>query len=120
MAAGDLSAQDEILQVLFWMRGEGLGEAAPAEAINRMVRLAEPELERVLDQLRARGLVEVLPAAGGPVRYGLTPAGVEEGRKRFADEFTPYLGKESHLECSDPSCDCHQPGWAGDCVTATR
>jgi hypothetical protein len=39
---------------------------------------------------------------------------------RFLDEFSPYLGKESHLECGDADCDCHAPDWDGICHTAER
>jgi len=48
-----------------------------------------PMLRRVLDWIWAEAL---------------------EGRRRFLDEFAPFLGRESHAECGDPECECHTSG----------
>ena len=34
-----------------------------------------------------------------PMRYRLTVLGVQEGRRRFLDEFEPYLARHAHGEC---------------------
>lgn len=49
--------QDGILQILYWMRGEGLGEDVAPEVINRLLRLDPAELGAALDRLVERGLV---------------------------------------------------------------
>jgi hypothetical protein len=38
---------------------------------------------------------------------------MREGRRRFLDEFEPYLAKHGHGECGSADCDCHTGG--GDC-----
>ncbi len=105
-------AQDEILQVLYWMRGEGLGDAVPREQFARLLQVEASDLTVALERLTERGLVE--QTDGG--QWRLTPRGDPEGARRFREEFSPFLGKESHLSCTDPNCDCHASQSAADCV----
>jgi hypothetical protein len=114
MTDKDLRWQDEILQLLYWMRGEKLGTDVTAEQLNRFLGLESFQLEKTLQQLATLGLVWLIDRAGENC-FKLTPRGVEEGQRRFHDEFSSYLGKESHLECGDPNCDCHSPDWDGVC-----
>lgn len=108
-----LGAQDEVLQVMYWLRGEGLATEVAAADIGRFVGLPELELESILERLSSLALVQRLP--GGPVpRYGLTSQGVSEGGRRFADEFAG-MTKPGHGECGDPECDCRQSGNPADC-----
>lgn len=110
--AGGLHAQDEILQVMFWMRGEALAGDVSVADLARFIGSGDAELERGLQRLVAVGLVQ---AAGGDViRYALTAAGAREGGRRFADEFAD-LTKPGHGECGDPECDCKQSGNPADC-----
>ena len=104
---------DEVLQVMFWMRGEELGERVAAEDLDVFLgrEVALGDVERILHALVARGLVE--PAGEG--RFRLTEQGVLEGGRRFADEFADLTG-QAHGECSDPTCDCHtDPAAALEC-----
>lgn len=96
--------RDEILQVLFWMRGEGLGDTVSVQDIARFLAGAAA-LERDLDLLSRSGLVEAV----GDGRFRLSQRGVEEGGRRFAEEFEDYV-YAGHGACSDPSCDCHTLG----------
>lgn len=105
-----VQCQDEILQMMYWMRGENLGDQVTVEQLNRFLRIDERELEGALFQLAARGLI-----AAAPERYCLTERGVVEAGRRFLDEFSSVLGKEDHLSCSDPNCDCQAPGFDGSC-----
>ncbi len=98
----DVAALDEILQILFWLRGEGLGADADPSDLARLSGLAEPRIARVMERLMALGFVRAVP----PGRYALTEAGVREGGRRFADEFAD-LTKPGHGECHDADCDCH-------------
>ncbi|MEO7274918.1 MAG: hypothetical protein ABIX28_25040 [Vicinamibacterales bacterium] len=109
----DLPAQDEVLQVMFWLRGERLAEEVHAADVARLTGGADAVVRRVLDRLVERGLAY---ASRGDVetRYVLTAEGVREGGRRFADEFAD-LTKPGHGECSDPDCDCRRSGNVDDC-----
>lgn len=95
---------DEVLQVMFWMRGEQLGElVAPGDIDVFLGReIGAADVREILDGLAERGLVET----AGEGRYRLTDQGVLEGGRRFADEFADLTG-QAHGECNDPTCDCH-------------
>lgn len=105
-----VQCQDEILQMMYWMRGEHLGENVTREQLNRFLRIDDEDVQSALGQLIARELV-VLAAD----RYKLTERGIVEAGRRFLDEFSGVLGKEDHLSCSDPHCDCQTPGFDGTC-----
>lgn len=109
----DLAAQDEVLQVMFWLRGEGLAADVSAADVARFTGGDESAAARVLERLVERMLVWVL-RADAERRYGLTPEGAREGGRRFADEFAD-LTKPGHGECGDPDCDCRRTGNVEDC-----
>lgn len=107
-ALDSLYWQAEILQALYWMRGEGLAsEITP-------VRLAE---FLVVDEARMRERLELLVADGylealeGP-RYRLSALGQAEGGRSFQDEFAEFI-KPAHAECG-PGCWCKDPKHAGE------
>lgn len=100
--------RDEILQVMYWLKGEGLGEAVTSEDLLRFLETDPGRLGERLAQLVEEGYLEQVE--GGRVRYRLSTLGTEEGRRRFLDEFAPFLGRESHAECGDPECECHTSG----------
>jgi len=100
----DIFWQDEILQVMYWMRGEGFGEQFPVAELRKFLDAPEQTLEMNLRQLMANGLV-TLGTAG---KFLLTEMGLREGGRRFADEFEGLL-QQGHYECNDPDCDCHDP-----------
>jgi hydrogenase maturation protease len=108
----ELQQRDEILQIMFWLHGEGLGpDVSPAD----ILRFVGDSLRvhATLRQLVADGFAEPLLDDSGAKRYRLTPLGMREGRRRFLDEFEPYLAKHGHGECGSADCDCHTGG--GDC-----
>ena len=113
MSGDDLAAQDEVLQVMYWLRGEKLADDVNAEELARFVGASELALDGVLERLATLGLVRVVPAAGTR-RYALTEQGAREGGRRFADEFAD-LTKPGHGECGDPECECRQTGNIEDC-----
>ena len=106
----DIYWRDEILQLMYWLKGEGLLEDVHADDLRRFLEAAPGHLEGQLMQLVRGGFLE--PAPGASMRYRLSALGVEEGRRRFVDEFAPYLGRESHGECGDAACECHTAGEA--------
>ncbi len=108
-----LEAQDEILQVMYWLRGEGLSTEVSAADLGRFIGRTDLELEGILERLSSMGLVQPVPG-GGVVRFTLTSDGTREGGRRFADEFAD-MTKPGHGECGDPECDCRQTGNPADC-----
>jgi hydrogenase maturation protease len=103
-----LKQGDEILQIMFWLRGEGLGLDVAVADILRFVDDA-PAVRAALARLAEDGLIEAF-GDGVAVRYRLTADGVREGRRRFLDEFEPYLARHAHGECGAADCDCHDGG----------
>lgn len=100
--------RDEILQVMYWLKGEGLGEDVAPVDLLRFLETDPGRLGERLAQLVEDGYLDPVPGDG--VRYRLSPMGIAEGRRRFLDEFAPFLGRESHSECGDPECECHTSG----------
>ncbi len=110
-----LAARDEILQVMYWLRGEGLAKDVAANDLMRWVAVGGMRIHSLLVELAEAKLVEPTSAGeSSAVRFRLTAAGVKEGGRRFADEFAD-LTKPGHGECGDPDCDCKQSGNPADC-----
>ena len=108
-----IAATDEILQVMYWLRGENIAlDVAPPE-LARWVGLDAAQIEPLLESLVESRLVEYVP--DGELRYRLTSSGAFEGGRRFADEFAE-LTKPGHYECADPNCECKRSGNPADCV----
>jgi hydrogenase maturation protease len=105
----DLKRRDEILQIMFWLQGEGLG---PDVASADILRFADDETAvcRMLGQLVDDAYAELVTDPTGSPRYRLTAFGMREGRRRFLDEFEPYLARHAHGECGSADCDCHRGG----------
>lgn len=93
--------RDDVLQAMYWMYSEGLGETPTGAELARFLAL-EPEILRpYLDRFVADGYLQ--RAGGG---YCLTPTGTELGKRTFAAEFAGLTG-QAHGECGDPDCWCH-------------
>lgn len=111
----DLEAADEVLQILYWLRGEKLADDASLEVLQRFIPSAAAALSSILDRLERNGLVKKSLSDTGIPLYRLSDDGVREGGRRFADEFAD-ITKPGHGECGDPECDCHQSGNPADCA----
>ena len=110
----DLAEADEVLQILYWLRGEGLLADVGVADLRRFLDGSDEELTAVLDRLVRTGLVaRTMPDSAA--RFSLTAEGVREGGRRFADEFAD-MTKPGHGECGDPECDCHRTGSPADCA----
>jgi hydrogenase maturation protease len=105
----DLERRDEILQIMFWLFAEGLGPDVVPEDILRFVD-DEAAVRATLRVLVDEGYAEVLADSAAAPRFRLTVLGVREGRRRFLDEFEPYLARSGHGECGTADCDCHSGG----------
>jgi hypothetical protein len=107
---GDARLHTELLELLYWLEGEGFGADATVAGILRFVAWPEADVRRVLDRLIDRGDVALRGDA-----YALTDIGRGDARRRFADDFADLM-KHGHGECDDPDCDCHDnPLGAADC-----
>lgn len=107
-----IARRDELLELLYWIEGEGFGGAATLAAMVRFLARPEGETRGTLDHLIASGDVVHAPATD---EYRLTPTGRREAARRFAETFAPMLS-QGHGECNDPNCDCHaDPLSAAEC-----
>ena len=92
--------RSEILQVMFWLRGEGFGDEVDAGVIERFLGVDSHIGVQYLDRLVDEGYVE-----RADDRYKLSDAGAREGGLEFAASFEELM-KPTHGECS-PDCWCH-------------
>lgn len=90
----------EILQVMYWLKGEGLGEVVDADLLERFLGVDAQLGMGYLDQLVTEQYLERAP--GG---YTLSEEGLREGRTEFALSFAD-LTRPGHGEC-DADCWCH-------------
>jgi len=67
--------RSEILQVMYWLRGEGLGEVADAQLLERFLGVEADIGVSYLDRLALDGYLELAP--GG---YVLSEVGLREGK----------------------------------------
>lgn len=104
--------RDEVLQVMYWMSGEGLGDVvAPGDLVSFLrapARLISAVMERVTE--------ERFLEPAGPGAYRLTELGKDAGKRSFALEFDGMLS-QGHGDC-DPDCWCHKSAArAAQCTT---
>ena len=114
---GEIARRDEVLEMLYWIEGEGFSGASTLNAIARFLTHDRAAVSRTLNALVASGDASCDEATG---EYRLTEAGRKEAARRFAEEFTPLLS-QGHGECNDPNCDCHSdPMSAAECHAAPK
>ena len=102
--------RDEILQVMFWIKGEGFGDRVDPRVLERFLGVDAAVGVKYLDRLVGEGL---LARVGDG--YELTDEGHRHGARVFADEFAE-LTRPGHGECG-PDCWCHaSPEEAEACV----
>ena len=105
-----LRVREEVLQAMYWMRGEGFADAPTASELARFLALPAEELLPYLQRFVTDGYLE---HAGDGFR--LTELGTETGKRSFADEFAGLTG-QAHGEC-DEDCWCHEsPEEAARCL----
>lgn len=106
-AVDRVKRRDELLQVLFWLEGEGFESELNAVGVGRFLAWPDDEIRTGLTELVDDGFAT---AAGDDIR--LTSAGRQEGGRRFVAAFATLLSRDTHHggECHDPDCDCHELG----------
>lgn len=92
--------RSEILQVMYWLRGEGLGEVVDPPMLERFLGVDSQVGVGYLDRLVCDGYLDAV--AGG---YVLSESGLAEGKTEFALSFAD-LTRPAHGECS-ADCWCH-------------
>ncbi len=116
----------EILQAMYWMRGEGLATDVEARRLAEFLGADAATVQRHLRQLAIDGYVEVIEETGDvdgasaarsdghplPTVYRLTSFGLAEGKRSFDDEFADYI-HQAHGECGR-GCWCKDPAHAGE------
>lgn len=104
--------RDEILQLLYWLAGEGLAENASAEELAAFLHEDAHEIGVALRMLHNDGYL----TAENRGRYAMTLRGRDHGRRAFSDEFAGMTG-QAHGECAD-DCWCHTSAErAQECLT---
>lgn len=93
--------RDEILQVMFWLKGEGFGERLDPGLLQRFLGVDAAIGIQYLNRMVEEGFLR--RTAGE--RYELTERGHAEGARIFQEEFSE-LTKPTHGECG-PDCWCH-------------
>ncbi len=100
--------RDEILQVMYWLRGEGISDSVSAEELAPFLTAEADMLRAHLERMADEGFVT--PSHNGNViRYSLTERGRKDGSKLFQEEFAG-LTNQAHGECNNPNCACHTLG----------
>lgn len=92
--------RSEILQVMYWLRGEGLGDVVDAQLMERFLGVDAQIGTGYLDQLVREGYLETSEHG-----YALSERGLAEGAEEFAAAFSD-LTNPAHGECS-ADCWCH-------------
>ncbi len=92
-----LRCRDDILQAMYWMRGEGLGEETDGQMLQSFLVVDEALLQEQLEILAEEGYLEESSGL-----YRLSELGIKEGGRRFADEFSGLQGT-AHGDCG-PDC----------------
>ncbi|CAN5627283.1 hypothetical protein BH24ACT15_BH24ACT15_19570 [soil metagenome] len=104
--------RSEILQVMYWLHGEGLGDIVDAATLDRFLGISAAEAVPHLDRLVTDGYL--IPIGD---TYTLSQEGLREGAAEFATSFAE-LTKPGHGECS-ADCWCHaSPDEAAACFEA--
>lgn len=94
--------KDEILQVLYWMQGEGLGTFVTAPQILPFLNTSEENLTYHLQKLNTEGFLDSKETDEN-IRFSLSETGKHEGGKHFAEAFQG-MQKAGHGECG-PDCE---------------
>ncbi len=101
--------RDEILGVLYWLRGEGIMADAAPEDLGGFLGAQPAALRGHLERLAAEGYLERVGEGEVP-RYRLSDTGGQQGGRVFADDFAELTGA-AHGECG-PGCSCQVHGAA--------
>ena len=94
--------KDEILQVLYWMRGEGLGSEVSCSDALPFLNTSKDNLQYHFEKLLTEGFL-ISHEKNFKTVYSLSDLGKKEGGNNFAEAFQG-LQKAGHGECG-PDCE---------------
>ena len=110
--------KEEILQVMYWMDGEGLGPRVPTSQVLSFLNTNSANLYFHLKKMIDEGyLIKQDDSLIQNAQLSLSPMGKKEAGRHFAEAFQG-LQKAGHGECG-PDCDfCYGPDGVklDDCV----
>ena len=101
--------KDEILQILYWMEGEGLGTEVPFVQVLSLLSSNEANLLYHIDKMVKDGvLMANTPEISKTTLIQLSDDMKKEAGRRFSEAFQGYQ-KAGHGECG-PDCEfCYGP-----------
>ena len=105
--------RSEILQVMYWLRGEGFGDMVDAGLLERFLGVEAAIGVTYLERLVAEGYL----VDDGPF-FSLSDRGLSEGAAEFASSFAELM-RPTHGEC-DADCWCHQSADEAEACSAAR
>ncbi|MEP6471162.1 MAG: hypothetical protein ABJC28_04035 [Acidobacteriota bacterium] len=105
-ALDELGRRDEILELLFWMKGQNFADSLSVADLERFLSHPRDQITSSLEKLASLGAVE-----REGERYRLTAEGLPEARRRFVDDFRDMLA-DGHGECNF-SCEADHDHDAG-------
>jgi hypothetical protein len=105
--------RSEILQVMYWLRGEGFGDLVDAPLIERFLGVDARIGLTYMDRLVNEGYL----ARDGDW-FTLSERGLQEGAVEFASSFSE-LTRPTHGECS-ADCWCHASADEADACQSQR
>jgi hypothetical protein len=105
--------RSEILQVMYWLRGEGFGDLVDARLLEKFLGVDAVVGVQYLDKLVEE---EYLLEIGG--EYMLSELGAKEGALEFVAAFSD-LTRSAHGECS-ADCWCHSSPEEADACARER
>ncbi|HVM00969.1 MAG TPA: hypothetical protein VM324_16890 [Egibacteraceae bacterium] len=105
--------RSEILQVMYWLRGEGLGDEITPRMMERFLGVGAEVGVTYLNRLVEEGYLDRTERG-----FTLSPRGIEEGAAEFASSFAE-LTRPTHGECS-ADCWCHNSPEEADACAAER
>ncbi|MFN2463974.1 MAG: hypothetical protein ABR573_08755 [Candidatus Dormibacteria bacterium] len=97
--------RDELLQVMYWMIGEGLATQPTPAQLENFLGAPEAVIAEVLTRMVDDGYVDPGDRGG----FALSGLGLSEGKRSFSEEFAA-LTHQAHGECSPDCSFCHGPG----------
>ncbi len=105
--------RSEILQVMYWLQGEGFGDQVGADLLERFLGVDAEVGVQYLERLVGEGYVTKVGE-----RYALSESGQKEGALEFVSSFAE-LTRPTHGECS-ADCWCHSSPDEADACAAER
>jgi len=103
--------RDEILEAMYWMKGEGIASEVDAEDLLPLLNTGNSIISQTLCLLFELGDLELTEAS----KYRLSAKGHEEAKRRFYSEFKEHLSRDAHGGQCDEDCECHDAESRTEC-----